>query len=108
MKKMLAAAVSRVLSRVARKPASRVLAASCNSSDDAMFEIKKCGLYRLEEGPPVTTVLTREDGLKYYRMMQTIRRMELKADQRINKNSFVGSVTCAMGRKLVVWAWRPG
>lgn len=26
-------------------------------------------------------MLTREDGLKYYRMMQTVRRMELKADQ---------------------------
>ena len=25
--------------------------------------------------------MTREEGLKYYRTMQTIRRMELKADQ---------------------------
>ncbi|KAF3824984.1 pyruvate dehydrogenase E1 component subunit alpha, testis-specific form, mitochondrial isoform X1 [Mirounga angustirostris] len=81
MKKMLAAAVSRVLSGVAQKPASRVLVASRNHCNDATFEIKKCDLYRLEEGPPVTTVLSREDGLKYYRMMQTIRRMELKADQ---------------------------
>lgn len=44
-------------------------------------DFQKCDLHRLEEGPPVTTVLTREDGLKYYRMMQTVRRMELKADQ---------------------------
>ncbi|XP_048652331.1 pyruvate dehydrogenase E1 component subunit alpha, somatic form, mitochondrial [Marmota marmota marmota] len=61
--------------------ASRVLVASRNFANDATFEIKKCDLHRLEEGPPVTTVLTREDGLKYYRMMQTVRRMELKADQ---------------------------
>ncbi|XP_028338210.1 pyruvate dehydrogenase E1 component subunit alpha, somatic form, mitochondrial isoform X2 [Physeter macrocephalus] len=80
MRKMLAA-VSRVLSGVAQKPASRVLVASRNFANDATFEIKKCDLHRLEEGPPVTTVLTREDGLKYYRMMQTVRRMELKADQ---------------------------
>ena len=55
--------------------------ASCHFANDATFEIKKCDLHWLEEGPPVTTVLTREDGLKYYRMMQTVRRMELKADQ---------------------------
>ncbi|KAI3999047.1 pyruvate dehydrogenase E1 subunit alpha 1, partial [Homo sapiens] len=63
------------------RQASRVLVASRNFANDATFEIKKCDLHRLEEGPPVTTVLTREDGLKYYRMMQTVRRMELKADQ---------------------------
>ncbi|KAI3999049.1 pyruvate dehydrogenase E1 subunit alpha 1, partial [Homo sapiens] len=108
MRKMLAA-VSRVLSGASQKPfagsppprhltvgrklssryevtfesaqASRVLVASRNFANDATFEIKKCDLHRLEEGPPVTTVLTREDGLKYYRMMQTVRRMELKADQ---------------------------
>ncbi|KAF7487218.1 Hypothetical predicted protein [Marmota monax] len=80
MRKMLAA-VSRVLAGAAQKPASRVLVASRNFANDATFEIKKCDLHRLEEGPPVTTVLTREDGLKYYRMMQTVRRMELKADQ---------------------------
>uniref|UniRef100_A0A2I3M4B8 Dehydrogenase E1 component domain-containing protein n=1 Tax=Papio anubis TaxID=9555 RepID=A0A2I3M4B8_PAPAN len=75
------ATVSRVLSGASQKPASRVLVASRNFANDATFEIKKCDLHRLEEGPPVTTVLTREDGLKYYRMMQTVRRMELKADQ---------------------------
>ncbi|XP_027973622.1 pyruvate dehydrogenase E1 component subunit alpha, testis-specific form, mitochondrial isoform X1 [Eumetopias jubatus] len=104
MKKMLAAAVSRVLSWVAQKPASGVLVASCNYSNDATFEIKKCDLYQLEEGPPVTTVLTREDGLKYYRMMQTIRRMELKADQ-LYKQKFIrgfchlcdGQEACCVG-----------
>lgn len=38
-------------------------------------------MHRLEDGPPVQAELTREDGLKYYRVMQTVRRMELKADQ---------------------------
>ncbi|XP_030167773.1 pyruvate dehydrogenase E1 component subunit alpha, testis-specific form, mitochondrial isoform X2 [Lynx canadensis] len=104
MRKMLAAVVSRVLSGVTQKPASRVLVASCNYSNDAMFAIKKCDLYRLEEGPPVTTVLTREDGLRYYRMMQTVRRMELKADQ-LYKQKFIrgfchlcdGQEACSVG-----------
>lgn len=42
---------------------------------------QKCDLHRLEEGPPVKAELTREEGLQYYRTMQTVRRMELKADQ---------------------------
>lgn len=45
------------------------------------LSLQKCDLHRLEEGPPVTAVLTREEGLHYYKTMQTIRRMELKADQ---------------------------
>lgn len=104
MKKMLTAAVSRVLSGVLQKPASRVLAASCKYSKNAAFEIKKCDLYRLEEGPPVTTALTREDGLRYYKMMQTVRRMELKADQ-LYKQKFIrgfchlcdGQEACCVG-----------
>ncbi|XP_016340628.1 pyruvate dehydrogenase E1 component subunit alpha, somatic form, mitochondrial-like [Sinocyclocheilus anshuiensis] len=46
----------------------------------ASFDIKKCDVHKLEEGPPLQAVLTREEGLQYYRTMQTIRRMELKAD----------------------------
>uniref|UniRef100_A0A3B4A0F9 Dehydrogenase E1 component domain-containing protein n=1 Tax=Periophthalmus magnuspinnatus TaxID=409849 RepID=A0A3B4A0F9_9GOBI len=41
----------------------------------------KCDVHGLEEGPPDTSVLTRDQGLGFYRCMQTIRRMELKADQ---------------------------
>lgn len=75
------AAVSRIFSGTAQKPARRVLVASYNFENDATFKIKKCDLHQLEEGPPVTTVLTREDGLQHYRMIQTVHRMELKADQ---------------------------
>ncbi|KAL7983724.1 hypothetical protein Chor_000600 [Crotalus horridus] len=89
MRKMLAA-----LSRLLQGPAAsrpgavsevaRVVVTSRNYADfanEAIFEIKKYELHRLEEGPPTTTVLTREQGLQYYKTMQTIRRMELKADQ---------------------------
>ncbi|XP_007944583.1 pyruvate dehydrogenase E1 component subunit alpha, testis-specific form, mitochondrial [Orycteropus afer afer] len=102
---MLAAVVSRVLSGIAaQKPANRVLVASCNYSRQATFEIKKCDLFRLEEGPPVTADLTREDGLKYYRVMRTVRAMELKADQ-LYKQKFIrgfchlcdGQEACCVG-----------
>lgn len=43
--------------------------------------LQKCDLHRLEEGPSTTAVMTREEGLHYYKTMQTIRRMELKSDQ---------------------------
>ncbi|XP_004703331.1 pyruvate dehydrogenase E1 component subunit alpha, testis-specific form, mitochondrial [Echinops telfairi] len=105
MRKMLAAVMSRVLSRVAaQKPANRVLVGSCHYSKQATFEIKKCDLYQMDEGPPASTELTREDGLKYYRLMQTVRRLELKADQ-LYKQKFIrgfchlcdGQEACCVG-----------
>lgn len=35
----------------------------------------------MEETPATEVVMTREEGLHYYRTMQIMRRMELKADQ---------------------------
>lgn len=85
MQKMLSL-LSRVLQGSAQKPvtAARVIVASRSYADfasEATFDIKKCDVHRLEEAPPTTAVLTREQGLQYYRTMQTIRRMELKSDQ---------------------------
>ncbi|XP_041440636.1 pyruvate dehydrogenase E1 component subunit alpha, somatic form, mitochondrial-like [Xenopus laevis] len=90
MQKMLSL-LSRVLKGPAQKPvtgaaneAVRVMVASRNYADfasEATFDIKKCDIHRLEEEPPTQAVLTREEGLQYYRTMQTIRRMELKSDQ---------------------------
>ncbi|XP_073716529.1 pyruvate dehydrogenase E1 subunit alpha 1a isoform X2 [Misgurnus anguillicaudatus] len=70
----------------------------------ATFDIKKCDLHKLEDGPPLQSVLTREEGLQYYRTMQTMRRMELKADQLYKQkiirgfcHLYDGQVTCAVG-----------
>lgn len=45
------------------------------------FSLKKCDVYKLDEAPATQVVMTRDEGLQYYRIMQTMRRMELKADQ---------------------------
>ncbi|XP_063102811.1 pyruvate dehydrogenase E1 component subunit alpha, testis-specific form, mitochondrial [Cavia porcellus] len=63
---------------VGRGPARRALR---GFSRAATFAIKPCDLYRLEEGPPATAELSREDALRLYRSMQKVRRMELAADQ---------------------------
>ncbi|XP_020043867.1 pyruvate dehydrogenase E1 component subunit alpha, testis-specific form, mitochondrial isoform X1 [Castor canadensis] len=108
MRKMLAAVVSRMLG-VAQKSARRVLLTSCNFSNDATIDIKGCDLYRLEKGPPTTAVLTREEGLRYYRAMQVVRRMELKADQ-LYKQKYIrgfchlcdGQEACCVGLEAAI------
>ncbi|XP_046393811.1 probable pyruvate dehydrogenase E1 component subunit alpha, mitochondrial isoform X1 [Ischnura elegans] len=46
---------------------------------DATFEIKCCRLHKLDNGPPSTATVTKDDALKYYRDMQLIRRLETAA-----------------------------
>merc|ERR1712156_1020114 len=79
--------ISRVSSRTYReshitlKMLRRVLGSS-RAASSAIFDCKPCDLHLFSEGPASTGLeLTREEGLEYYKTMQTIRRMELKADQ---------------------------
>ncbi|RXN32070.1 pyruvate dehydrogenase E1 component subunit mitochondrial-like isoform X2 [Labeo rohita] len=67
-------------------------------------QLAKCDLHKLEDGPPLQAVLTREEGLQYYRTLQTIRRMELKADQLYKQkiirgfcHLYDGQEACAVG-----------
>nr|XP_047922762.1 pyruvate dehydrogenase E1 component subunit alpha, somatic form, mitochondrial isoform X1 [Anser cygnoides] len=123
MRKMLLAALSRVLPGPAAaaaaagrtgavSEASRVMVASRNYADfanEATFEIKKCDLHRLEEGPSTTAVMTREEGLHYYKTMQTIRRMELKSDQLYKQkiirgfcHLYDGQEACCVGLEVAI------
>uniref|UniRef100_A0A3Q3LQE9 Pyruvate dehydrogenase E1 component subunit alpha n=1 Tax=Mastacembelus armatus TaxID=205130 RepID=A0A3Q3LQE9_9TELE len=75
----------------------------------ATFDIKKCNLHRLEEGPPLKAELTREQGLRYYRTMETVRRMELKADQLYKQkiirgfcHLYDGQEACAAGIEAAI------
>jgi len=52
----------------------------CDLANEATFEIgTPYKLHKLEEPPSSTVTCTRDDGLKYYQQMQTIRRMETAA-----------------------------
>ncbi|XP_034717607.1 pyruvate dehydrogenase E1 component subunit alpha, somatic form, mitochondrial-like isoform X3 [Etheostoma cragini] len=78
-------------------------------TSQATFDIKKCDVHRLEEGPPLKAELTREQGLQYYRVMQTVRRMELKADQLYKQkiirgfcHLYDGQEACAVGIEAAI------
>lgn len=47
--------------------------------NEAEFELSDCPIHKLNSGPAKKAILTREDGLKFYRQMQVIRRMETAA-----------------------------
>ncbi|XP_069368497.1 pyruvate dehydrogenase E1 subunit alpha 1b isoform X1 [Paralichthys olivaceus] len=92
-------------------PGARVVVSRsfADLTTQATFDIKKCDLHRLEEGPPVTAELTREQGLQYYRTMQTVRRMELKADQLYKQkiirgfcHLYDGQEACAAGIEAAI------
>merc|ERR1712117_216960 len=78
---------------------------STRKASSATFDCKPCDLHLFTEGPNSTGLeLTREDGLEYYRTMQIIRRMELKADQLYKQKEirgfchlYDGQEACAVG-----------
>ncbi|XP_051910577.1 pyruvate dehydrogenase E1 component subunit alpha, mitochondrial-like isoform X1 [Hippocampus zosterae] len=92
-------------------PVARVTASRTYSdfTPQVTLDIKKCELHLLEEGPSAKAELTREQGLRYYRTMQTVRRMELKADQLYKQkiirgfcHLYDGQEACAAGVEAAI------
>uniref|UniRef100_A0A1A8MYT4 Pyruvate dehydrogenase (Lipoamide) alpha 1b n=1 Tax=Nothobranchius pienaari TaxID=704102 RepID=A0A1A8MYT4_9TELE len=104
--------ISNALCRISGKNVGARVAITRNFADftpQVTFDIKKCDLHRLEAGPPVKAELTREQGLQYYRTMQTVRRMELKADQLYKQkiirgfcHLYDGQEACAAGIEAAI------
>lgn len=70
-------------------------------ANEARFQTKPYKLHRLEEGPSNDVVLTREDGLKMYREMMTIRRMEAAANALYKEKSVRGFCHLYTGQEAV-------
>ena len=58
-------------------------------ASQATLECSPATMYLLETAPPTEATLTAEEAVKYYTEMQTIRRMELKADQLYKQKGMV-------------------
>ncbi|XP_026066414.1 pyruvate dehydrogenase E1 component subunit alpha, mitochondrial [Carassius auratus] len=111
MRKMLPI-ISNILRGSASRNGARLVVSARTYADftpQATFDIKKCDIYKLEEGPPLQAVLTREEGLQYYRTMQTIRRMELKSDILYKQRAirgfchlYDGEEACAVGVEAAI------
>lgn len=78
-------------------------------NNEASFQTKPYKLHKLDSGPAADVTLTREDALKYYRQMQTIRRMETTAgnlykDKKIRGfcHLYSGQEACAVGMKAAM------
>ncbi|TWW74773.1 Pyruvate dehydrogenase E1 component subunit alpha, somatic form, mitochondrial [Takifugu flavidus] len=104
--------IGNVLRAGAQRTGAAALVSARAYSDfttQATFEIKKCDVYKLDEAPATQVVMTRDEGLQYYRTMQTMRRMELKADQLYKQkiirgfcHLYDGQEACAVGIEAAI------
>ena len=70
-------------------------------ANEARFQTKPYKLHRLDEGPSTDVVLTRDEGLKIYREMMTIRRMEAAANTLYKEKSVRGFCHLYTGQEAV-------
>lgn len=67
----------------------------------ATFSIIPYKLHRLDQGPATEVVCTREDALKYYKEMTTIRRMEAAANALYKEKAIRGFCHLYTGQEAV-------
>merc|ERR1739846_77569 len=72
-----------------------------NTVEEATFDIEPYKLHLLEQGPPQSAILTREDGLKYYKDMVVVRRMETAAANLYKEKVIRGFCHLCSGQEAV-------
>eukprot|EP00123_Amoebidium_parasiticum_P001461 comp12559_c0_seq1/m.7560 comp12559_c0_seq1/g.7560 ORF comp12559_c0_seq1/g.7560 comp12559_c0_seq1/m.7560 type:complete len:396 (-) comp12559_c0_seq1:122-1309(-) len=82
--KMMVSSVARAMGglktqSVIRPLAVRMFSSSATRRAEATFDLPEVHLHKLDQGPATKATMTDEEGLKWYRQMQVIRRMETAA-----------------------------
>lgn len=66
--------------------------------------LQKCTLHKLEHGPPTQATVTREDAIRFYRDMRTVRRMETMAGNLYKAKQIRGFCHLYSGQVLsLIW-----
>ena len=77
-------------------------------STEASFDWNPYKLHRLDEGPATSTTLTRDEGLRIYREMVTIRRMETAAANLYKEKAIRGFCHLCSGQEAIYSGMRAG
>merc|ERR1712121_420869 len=99
--RLLARAVAQVEGGAA--PAGLLGAAGqkCGIATEATFDYHPYKLHHLDEGPATSTTLTREDGLRLYHQMVTVRRMETAAANLYKEKAIRGFCHLCSGQEAI-------
>ncbi|XP_055609767.1 pyruvate dehydrogenase E1 component subunit alpha, mitochondrial-like [Uranotaenia lowii] len=80
-----------------------------NYATEATFEVKPFKLHNLQSGPPTSGKLTKDEAIKYYTEMQTIRRLETSAGNLYKEkivrgfcHLYSGQEACAVGMRAAM------
>merc|ERR1719410_966739 len=68
---------------------------------EAVFDYGAYKLHRLEEGPPTSTTLTRDEALRLYKEMVTIRRLETASANLYKEKAIRGFCHLCSGQEAV-------
>merc|ERR1711962_1714176 len=75
---------------------------------EATFDYHPYKLHHLDEGPATSTTLTREDGLRLYREMVTVRRMETAAANLYKEKAIRGFCHLCSGQEAIYSGMKAG